>query len=139
MWAARHCIIFLLLSPTSFLLAPAQTSAEENPPAEQGDLADGEPSRWAQPRRVFLAILFLGLLLAFSVLLVYILRSCGPRKQIQNPSPLTTTGSFNLESFTLGFPQSYTSLPLPAPNLKALCLLFPTLPTSFWNPTDLRF
>lgn len=56
-----------------------ETSAEESPPAEQGDLADGEPSRWAQPRRVFLAILFLGLLLAFSVLLVYILRSCGPR------------------------------------------------------------
>ncbi|XP_055980016.1 kell blood group glycoprotein [Sorex fumeus] len=55
-----------------------QRPGEEEPPAEPR-------ARWAVLRRVLLVILILGLMLASSVLLVYILRGCAPspcKKQV---------------------------------------------------------
>lgn len=58
-------------------------------PPEEGQST--EQSRWwAMARRLIMAVLLLGLLLGSSVLLFYIFRSCGPRKQDPGtPNPIS--------------------------------------------------
>lgn len=85
-----HLVVF-----TSWL--PAQRAPEERLPSAT------EPGRqWSMVRRMLTAGLLFSLLLGFSLLLVYIFRSCGPGKQdsgISQPSqPFLIRGSICLPS-----------------------------------------
>lgn len=118
---ALHLVAF-----TSWL--PVQRSPEERLPTAT------EPSgQWSVVKRVLMAGLLFSVLLGFSVLLVYIFRSCGPRKHdpgsAQPSQPFLIGGSLCLpdipEAWCLGLTHH-----LP-------CLTHSSLPTSQLLPPHL--
>lgn len=86
---APTCLFSLLSSPLPFplLLSPftSQFPGAGRPP-EEGPPAAGSRCR-AVARQLLSAVLLLGLLLGCPVLLVYLLRSCGPGKQDPGTRP----------------------------------------------------
>lgn len=114
---ALHLVVF-----TSWL--PVQRSPEERLPTAT------EPSgQWSVVKRVLMAGLLFSVLLGFSVLLVYIFRSCGPRKHdpgsAQPSQPFLIRGQPLPAQHPRGFvPWTYSPLTLPDP------LLSPHFPTS---------